>query len=391
MDILFKHPHSIVLIQEHRRLQNKTDENMSKKSTSLKSIAATISMIFATYASGFQLSPEGTIAEQQMASKYGVKYKTQIIIMDSSMHKFADPAHEALTQKSFGCDGDWDDCDNPDLENAGPYIIAGVRWNDDPVFMLSSDDGKIGNCNTKFTVGFITQTRCWVGIFKSAEKQSRTDSTRFMGKGNYMTRSHFGDLQFLHAMASQDGESADQTKQKIMMWAEFTWGVVEGKYKLNTYLSDIEIPGWDQHFTNDHTVQDLFTVGRPWLRPHIKEMAIGSLLHLVQDSFAAGHVNRRDAISGDQCTTNKHPTYGRIKEFHSYSKQDHSKHKEEDASSVARMTMMKNDPDMVDAGKRLRGYFADQKSWEEVQPYLNECVFALNRTTKPASAGTDYM
>lgn len=361
--------------------------NLEKK----RIILAVAIALTTTVANSFQLSPNGTIAEKEMARKEGVKYKAVIPIMDSTMHKFADPAHEALTQRSFGCDGDWRDCDNPDLENAGPYIIAGVRWNDDPVFMVAASDERIQSCNPKHTVSFITQTKCWIDSFKNAERKAQADSARYIGKGNYMNRSHFGDLQFLHAMASQDGESADQTKQNIMMWAEFTWGVVEGKYKLNTYLSDIEIPGWDQHFTNDHTVQDLFTVGRPWLRPHIKEMALGSLLHLVQDSFAAGHVNRRDAISGDQCTTNKYPTYGRIKEFHSYSKQDHSKHKDEDASSVARVTMMKNDPDMVDAGKRLRGYFADQKSWEEVQPYLSECVFALNRVTSPASAGTDFM
>ena len=125
-----------------------------------------------------------------------------------------------------------------------------------------------------------------------------------------MTRSHFGDLQFLHAMAAKDGETTSQTKVRILMWAEFVWGIVEGKYKLDTNLRDINIPNWQDHFANGHTVQELFTMGRPWLRPHIKGMAFGSMLHLIQDSFAQGHVDRREPIFGQVCLNGTAPVYG---------------------------------------------------------------------------------
>lgn len=338
----------------------------------------------------FQLSPNGTLAEREMARKNGILYKASIPLIDSATHNFADPAHEALTQKIFGCDGDWTDCNTPDLENAGPYIIAGVRWNDDPVFMPSVEDAKTRGCDAKSTVGFITQTRCWINLFEKAEAQSAVNSQSFMGAGNYISRSHFGDLQLLHSMASQDGDSAEKTKKEILMWTEFAWGVADGTYPLNTYLKDIRIEGWNQHFDNEQTVQDLFTVGRPWLRPHVKEVALGSLLHVIQDSFAAGHVDRRDEITGDICTADNHEVYGRIVEFHSYARQDHDKHKEDDASKVAKFMIMQRNPDVVDAGKRLRGYFADGKKWVDVKPFIDECVFALAVRTKLASPGDNY-
>ena len=39
----------------------------------------------------------------------------------------------------------------------------------------------------------------------------------------------------------------------------------------------------------------------PPLRSHIKEVAFGSLLHMVQDSFAKAHVDRAEAIQGQMC------------------------------------------------------------------------------------------
>ncbi|ROM87491.1 MULTISPECIES: hypothetical protein [Pseudomonas] len=341
-------------------------------------------------AGAFQLSPSGTEAEREMAKKYGVSYKASVPLMSFALHSFGDSAHEALTQKIYGCDGDWQYCNNPNLEDAGAYVIAGVRWNDDPVFMPSAEDAKTKGCDGRYSVGFISQTRCWVNLFEEAEDKSAVDPMAFMGTGNYIARSHFGDLQFLHAMASQEGNPAEKTKREIMMWAEFAWGVADGTYPINTYLKDIRIDGWDQHFNNGQTVQDLFAVGRPWLRTNVDKVALGSLLHLVEDSFAGGHVQRREEILGDKCMDGTQAVLARIEEFHSYARQNHTKHKDADASAVARLMLMKHEPDVVDAGKKLRGFAVDGKKWADVRPYLDECVFALAKQTSPASAGDQY-
>lgn len=354
-------------------------------------LTAIFSLGLSEGASAFQLSPNGTNAEREMASSYGVIYKATIPFASFAMHNFADPTHETLTQRIYGCDGDWQNCSNPNLENASPYIIAGVRWNDDPVFMPSAEDSKTKGCDGRYSVGFISQTRCWINLFEIAEQKSSINPAAYMGAGNYISRSHFGDLQFLHAMASQEGDTPEKTKQKIMMWAQFTWEVADGTHPISTYLKDIKIEGWEQNFNNGQTVQDLFTTGRPWLRAHIKEVAFGSLLHLVEDSFAGGHVQRRDEILGDKCMSGAEAVLGRIEEFHSYAKQDHEKHKDDDASSVARLMLRQHEPDVVDAGKKLRGYIADNKKWPEVQPYFEDCLFALSIDTRPASAGDRYM
>lgn len=352
--------------------------------------ASALSILYINQAIGFQLSPNGTVAERALAKSYGITYKASIPFANFSTHNFADPAHETLTQRIYGCDGDWKDCDDPAMEYSSPYIIAGVRWNDDPVFMPTAQDAQIRGCDERYTIGFITQTQCWINTFEKAEDKSALDPLAFMGKGNYLERSHFGDLQFLHAMASAEGDSPNKTKQEVMMWAEFAWGVADGTYSLNTYLKDIKIEGWSKHFENGQTVQDLFTVGRPWLRSNVHEVALGSLLHLVEDSFAGGHVQRREEIRGDTCLDGTTPTLGRIEEFHSYANQDHSKHKRDDASSVAKLMLMQHDPDLIDAGKKLRGYAADGKKWKDVEPYLRDCVFALAIETKSASAGSKY-
>lgn len=342
-------------------------------------------------ANAFQLSPVGTEAERRFAKRWGMAIRTEMAISRVATHNFAEPAHETLTQQIFGCDGDWADCADPDLEYAGPYVIAGVRWNDDPVFMLSS--GEAGNlpCKTQYTVSFVTQTRCWVELFRDAEAKTRTNPEYFLnpGAGTYMTRSHFGDLQFLHAMAARDGETTSQTKERILMWAEFVWGIVEGKYKLDTNLRDIQITGWQNHFANGHTVQELFTMGRPWLRPHIKEVAFGSMLHLVQDSFAQGHVDRREPTSGQVCLNGTAHVYGHIREFHSYSTQDHEKHKIADSSEAAHQHVQLHDPDAINAGKRLREYLDQSQPapWSDVRQFLSECLLVVDDENHQASAG----
>lgn len=339
-----------------------------------------------------QLSPIGTNAERKFANRSAWRIQAEMAMTKLALHNFADPVHETLTQRIFGCDGDWSDCADPDLEYAGPYVIAGVRWNDDPVFLLTAGEASNLPCNTRDTVSFVTQTRCWIELFRDAEKKSAANPRYFKqpGKGSYLSRSHFGDLQFLHAMASENGETAETTKRQVLMWAQFTWGVVEGKYRLDTPLREIPIEGWSAHFSNGHTVQDLFTMGRPWLRPHVKSMAFGSLLHLVQDSFAQGHVDRAEPISGKTCANGSEKAFGRIREFHSYAQQDHKKHKDADSNGSARHLIQITNPDVIDAGERLRDLFDRQAPWDEVSRYLSECVFLLDDSPGPASAGANF-
>ena len=42
-------------------------------------------------------------------------------------------------------------------------------------------------------------------------------------------RTHCGDIQFLHAMASKEFETASQTRDLMLMWAEYSYKVSTGK------------------------------------------------------------------------------------------------------------------------------------------------------------------
>lgn len=350
-----------------------------------------IQILFTQNLHAYQLSPTGTKKEREHAKQWGVFIKAKIVVTEKALHNFASPVHETITQLSFGCSNDWSDCDDADLEDAGPYVMAGVRWNDDPPFKLVLGEGKGLDCS-RDAVSFITQTKCWIGLFKDAEKRVSENPEFFLvpSHGNYMSRSHFGDLQFLHSMATQNNESPQETKNNILMWAEFIWKIQNGEIKLSTKLKNIDIYNWKYHFANNHDVQDLFTLGRPWLRGNIKDVAFGSLLHLIQDSFASGHVNRLEPRFGTYCLNNSHKTYGPIREFHSYTSQDHRKHKEAD-SEVSAKQDLSLDPDVVDAGKKLVSLRQQEADWEKVREFLDQCLFVIDNDAIPASPGDGFM
>lgn len=333
----------------------------------------------ATGAHGFQLAPVGTRHEVTDSNVNTTRIWGQAKLLQlHGVELFASPVHETLTQFIFSCDFDWTRCADPDLELAGPYIMAGVRWNDDPGFELSSDQGRSAGCEPD-SITFMRQTLCWIKLFKDAEKRARQTPQEFMGPGrksNLMTRSHFGDLQFLHAMASADNVPASQARDKVMMWARFTWGVATGEYTLSTNLGDIKLPGWNEHFVPGPNVQDLMTIGRRSVRPHIKHVAFGSLLHVLQDSFSRSHVVRREPIAGQRCAANQHGQLGRIASFSAYANQDHGTHGDFDSEAEAKKHR-DMDPDLIDAGRILKDMFDRSAKWEEVEVYLQECVFVL--------------
>jgi hypothetical protein len=350
-------------------------------------ITALMTVSWPAYA--FQLAPVGTKHEVQdsniSSSRVWIESK---LLIAGGVELFVDPVHETLTQMMFSCDYDWAQCANADLELAGPYVIAGVRWNDDPGFRLAGAEGKGAGC-IQDSITFMRQT-CWIKLFKDGEKRSLTEPAEFMGPGrksNLMTRSHFGDLQFLHAMASGDGVTAAETKEKIMMWSRFAWGVVMAEYGLGTDLGKISMDGgWEKHFVSGPNVQDLLTTGRSSVRQYVDQVAFGSLLHMVQDSFSGSHVQRREPVTGQRCANGDHRQLGRIESFSSYVKQNHETHGTHDTAEMAR-SHRSFDPDVVDAGRILVDMFKRKVPWAEVSQYLSDCVFVLENPAALSGPG----
>lgn len=345
----------------------------------------------------FDLSPKGTRHDRDAVKAWAPSWLDGILssLAEKGLPRFKLSVHEEITHRAYECNFEGIGiCSNPDAEYATPYVIAGVRWNDDPPFQLRSDQAKGTSCKTTYadgrpmTIRFITQPRCWGELFLAAEKQVKANPERAFDAASQSAlplRSHFGDLQFIHSMASANGEDPTETRKKILSWAEFTWGVINGDYTLGTWLKDVKLPVIEQFFgTSGWRVQELFTLGDPSLRAHLGDVAFGSLLHMVEDSFAAGHVNRLEPVLGEKCANSQHRAPGPIQEFHSYTHQDSDKHAEADSRNAFvnnRLT-----PDVVDVGRTLVALRKASAAWSEVGPYL-ECVYQLAPTVGNATAG----
>ncbi len=341
-----------------------------------------------TFASS--LSPRGTKVEQHVAKENAAFWQRTVLLLgrEGVLH-FAEPVHEEITARMYDCD---DGCDDADVaaEYAGAYLIAGVRWNDDPPFRMLEDEAQHTSCKTSETIRFTTQPRCWYQLFTAAKKSAATgDVPSAASHAPLLARSHFGDLQFFHSMASQDGETAAETRRRVMIWMEFTWRVGNGEYSLDTKLSEVEIDGFNEFFgTSGWTVQDLFTSGNPALRRHITDVAFGSLIHSTEDSFAEGHVQREDTSPGNCASATQFAAPPRIIEFHSYSHQDEKKHKDRD-SREAFLEQLSKPVNAVTVGKPLVDYYEHGASWETVRPYL-ECVFTVVDPTTEATPGKEF-
>ncbi len=338
------------------------------------------------------LSPRGTKVEQHVAQENSAFWEHTVLALgrEGVLH-FSEPVHEEITARIYDCN---DDCNDADVaaEYANPYVIAGVRWNDDPPFQLQPGEGQHTHCKTEETIRFTTQPRCWYELFTAAKKAAEQGEVpNAASHAPLLARSHFGDLQFFHSMASQDGELAGETQRRVMIWMEFTWRVANGEYGLDSKLADVKIVGFDQFFgKSGWTVQDLFTAGNPILRGkgRVPDVAFGSLLHTVEDSFAEGHVQREGNSSGSCSSAPQFAAPPRVIEFHSYAHQDEKKHKERDTRNAFTEELARPINEVM-VGKALKDFNERGASWETVKPYL-DCVFAVVDPSVKASAGTEF-
>lgn len=200
-------------------------------------------------------------------------------------------------------------------------LVLGSEWNDDPDSLLRQN---------------VVRSLQWNALFKDAQLQAKckVDGAQPQCKGVKITdtpmmlyRSHFGDFQFIHAMASDQSETAADTKAKMMKWAEFTYTLSISSNKLGketidgpavSAFSDIAstlkrqgwtvgalfdpVPGgeWKSSFLSGKVgsykpsgkPRAQVTYSDPRDAASIKHIALGSLLHMVQDSYSDAHTER---------------------------------------------------------------------------------------------------
>ncbi len=308
---------------------------------------------------------------------------------------FSTPVHERMTHMMYGCEGDENKCSNPEKGNsyAPASVIAGTQWNDNPPFELTSTGDALTSCTGR-TIRMPYFPMCWFQLFRDAEKRAQRGEVLDADSNVVLLyRVHFGDMQFLHSMASRDGEEAKVTKEKIMMWAEFTYRLAIGELDRGVELRKIGITGMEVLFKNrGWTAQQLFTRGDPTYRGEkdFRNFAFGSLLHLVEDSFSLSHAER-DEPPGAKCeAVLEQYKPGKILIFHSYTNQDKRKHADADKQNALSVHLAEKQPNAVDVGKVLKTYYEQKRPWDEVRQYL-ECVFELSDPKAKAGPGREFL
>lgn len=353
---------------------------------------AVLGVFIAPVTYGYQLNAEAPPEERRLL---GVKY-SRLMWLERQIAQygaplvFSDPIHEELTTRMFGCDGDAALCGGTQSITADPAVLVGVRWNDDPPFRLSAPELRGTSCKPQ-TIRFQTQPRCWLELFMSAEKKAAAGRVYGPGDG-LLYRTHFGDLQFLHGMAAGEKIPANVTRQQMLDWAQFTWRVAVREWPKTMKMRDVPLDSFKAPFGyTEWDIRDLFIQGSPLLERRIDQVAFGSLLHMLQDSFAEGHVDRDlpDPTGRCQLGSDFLRAPGPIREFHAYGRQDHDAHAAADNREAKDRHLLRT-PDVVDIGRPLVEAFDARRPWSDVEPYL-ACVFALSPNAQSSSAGRDFV
>jgi hypothetical protein len=280
------------------------------------------------------------------------------------------------------------------LNNKQWEYFRGLVWNDDPSCYLFDDYSKE---NHNFSTGYQ-----WYMDFKYGDP------------GCMIQRSHYGDLQFLHAMGAVDSEEPKETRRKMLEWLKVIYKLACGNQgvseqdQLKQHLGE-----WfnDKTKPSDHsTLRDLLVASTPsYSQTDIQWRALGLSLHIISDSYAVGHTQRRlknpDAYQGRDkkgYMTFKPGTYGdwgAIIVFHCYGGQDSDRHSYYDGLEGAPLPVPKNlnsfnsiigARNAIEACKKLINYFADGTKWEDgVQTFLETEVFPIDKDARPSNSQVD--
>jgi hypothetical protein len=300
-------------------------------------------------------------------------------------------------------------------------LMVAVQWSDDPVRSL----GKRRQ-SAALKSGFLIKKLC---------KKRYSDSIL----RGLLCSSHLGPLQFLHAMASKGGEPYEETRRKILQWSEFAYSVAINEINLDDNYCEYfrKMSGRRPEFSaamlppqeernamcqgrNPWTIRTLFnwecnrivntlSFGRCH-QPQDTDMrtrlaALGSILHLVQDSYSHSHVSRgtcdspekpREPMASIVCQ----PTDG----FLTYADQASGLHRKSDQLpriDESCLSPLRSVDDPITASARLIWLAAQGESAENAVRYLASRVFPesksveqsgepLVQVSRPASAGECY-
>lgn len=367
--------------------------------TRLKHCVATALMAAAllpSVAPAFQVLPRISDVDRKLSGLGGNQFIDGIgqWLVGNALPMIKSPVHEAITLNALDCAvqaGAEKQCLTTEAVRVNQVLLYGVRWPDDPPFALNrASPPRIADCDPKVTLRSTAQPKCWKGLFSDADKTAKQRMASkpgepAFGPGDYLLyRSHFGDLQFFHSMAAYDGETAAETRQRMRMWAQFLWGVATKAIPTDRFLRTVGVDQLEHYFPGDMTATNLFATGIVEVRKDLDKVAIGALLHMLQDSFSQAHAGRNPE-SGAACEAiPRFAQPGKVSQFYSYAGQVGRLHDHEDTFDALSLQTLQVNPNVVDASRAFLTLWKENAPWSEAEKYF-DCAFALE--TPDAKAG----
>ncbi|KAJ4258025.1 hypothetical protein NW762_008163 [Fusarium torreyae] len=273
-------------------------------------------------------------------------------------------------------------------------FFRGVVWNDDPSCLLFED---LAEDNRLFGLGVE-----WLNAFKFGDEKCMTK------------RSHMGNLQFFHGMGSKMGEEPQKTRKNILTWMEVMYKLACGDQGISEKDSlSTALPGYFGKETvpsKSDTLRDLLLATTPkYNKADIQKRAFGVCLHMISDSYALGHTQRRlknpsDMIERDTAgyirfRPDTYGDWGSIICFHTYNDQDGDRHahyddKDGERDPTPRDVTTFNETvgarNAIDSCTKLINLFVKKTRWDEgVKQLLEDDIFVLDRDAKPSDHFTD--
>ena len=248
------------------------------------------------------------------------------------------PIHEAITRKAYKeVYGDFKGEKKTYIQS----LLGGVEWNDDPE---------------------ISTRKLWynMGLWKTLHYPFKI----FGNKDKITHRSHYKDMQFLHAMkpVSEKPLSNDETKQLIYDWIKNTYYIIRGDIK---YDQDIQGTYFEKYFTKDLGYKKIYNIYNPKGgyvdQEDVILFASGSILHIIQDSYSQSH-------------TERDPITGKINVFYQYGKDSSCNHCLSDDASIRNKESIEKATEMSVKYLELRQKHAN---WCAMAKFIKEDVFDM--------------
>jgi hypothetical protein len=271
-------------------------------------------------------------------------------------------------------------------------LIFGTWWNDDPL-MYTWGEG------FDLIKGF-AHLHSAVEKSRDIYEGGKAGCSSVPAKFHLVRWSHFGEMQHLHFMTNLESNSSTpeqrvaETIKKAKKWIAFSYQVATQEIKADAPLTvamekEIGLPPISENYCltkpSNVKVRTLFTrlsTDNHYRNKITPDVALGSILHLVQDSFSPGHTCRVEISTEAGVLAALH-------DVSNYNEQIAKNHAALDvypewltAYAKSRKHSYVNDPIVV--GAWLIKAVDKRLPWTEVEEYLDSRLFTLAKVVPPS-------